>query len=108
MLSLNIHPDLGSHDCKAAWNVMVQSRKFEWLVKGSTTASLFTFSLPPCVLVGVVDADCFMDALMRQKAHRPLQRFADMMRRKASYSSALSFCLWSVCDRSVIGPVIGL
>jgi hypothetical protein len=47
----------------AAWNVMVQRRSIVWLERGSPVTCKLELAMPPHILVGRLDADCFYDSL---------------------------------------------
>ena len=46
----------------AAWNVMVQRRRLGWRVAGGPLAEV-ELAVPPRIIIGVVNADAFADAV---------------------------------------------
>ena len=72
----------------AAWNVMVQRRRLGWRVAGGPLAEV-ELAVPPRIIIGVVNADAFADAVFWGRFARKVEHFCCFMRQRARISLAV-------------------
>ena len=82
--------DLTTRDAnRAAWPVMVSSRRLLWREQGDSQLKEINVACPPVILIGPPTADCFYDSLFGQHFTKRIERFIRFMRSKARIAMAL-------------------
>ena len=64
---------------RSSWHIMLQHRELWWRIDGEEVVQRVVIAMPPSVLVGAVDSDCFYDALFCTTFARFVTDFVNFM-----------------------------